>query len=357
MSVHALPITGPRTILITASPDARSRIAAARQAIGPGRADDYVLTPSGHADRHEADAPALAALLRASALEVIARRYEERDAAAGGAQSAFRVATGRARTAVFLTGIAAALVLVAGTVTGTLGEGYGDALMVGGSVMAVVTGGLASLWIRRIRDGHLLEEWMTRRAEAETARLRYFEQVTQRTEDLDPLLQLEYFSRYQLGVQRAYYATRGAQHRSAANRALSRSSGGMAFGGIAGGVAGVLGAALSPAWAALAGVGLAGQAYASAVENGEGTAQDRRNAERYRRTADALDDLHAMLDRVRAAVAAGESSALQEFVESVHEQLSVEHRQWLEEIGESSQAVRRLEATLRTYGEETGGAG
>ena len=336
------------------SPDARSRIAAARRIVGPAEAGDTILAPSSHAERFDVDGPALAALLRASETEAVVRRYEDRDAAALQAQRVFRTHAGRARAAVFLTGVAAAVVLVAGALSTPAGEAFGRGLMIGGSVLAVVTGGLASLWIRRIRDGHLLEEWMTRRAEAETARLRYFELVTREREGVDPLLQLEYFRRYQLDAQRTYYAERGARHREEARRALSRSSAGMAFGGIAGGVAGILGAALSPAWAALAGAALASQAWASAVENGEATTQERRNAERYRRTVDALDELHAMLDRVRLAVAGGEHAALHEYVASVHEHLSLEHRQWLEALDAGGRSLDRLEALLETWGEEAG---
>lgn len=206
------------------------------------------------------------------------------------------------------------------------------------------------MWIRRIRDGRLLETWMTRRAEAESERLRYFELVTGAEPPLDePLLMLEYFRRYQLDVQRAYYGKRGRQHRSEADRALSRASAGMAVGGIASGVAGVLAVALSPVWTALAGLGLAGQALGSTAEQGEATAQNRRNAERYDRTRDALDHLYAKLDRVRDALADGDLPSLQAYVESVHEQLSLEHRQWLEEIGTASHAVDRLEKLLEKH--------
>lgn len=79
------------------------------------------------------------------------------------------------------------------------------------------------------------------------------------------------------------------------------------------------------------------------MENGEATAQNRRNAERYARTADSLDGLYA-LDRVRQAVAAGERESRTEYVAAVHDQLSLEHRQWLAETAEASRAVRAVRA-------------
>lgn len=73
----------PATVL----PDARERIARAREIIGPGAPDDYVLRPSEHAVRYEGAAPELAELLRSAEVEIAARRYEERDAMAVQAQA------------------------------------------------------------------------------------------------------------------------------------------------------------------------------------------------------------------------------------------------------------------------------
>jgi hypothetical protein len=330
---------------------ARERIDTVRAVIGTGAPDDFILAPSRHALLFEDAAPELARLLRRAELEVAAQRYEAKDAAALAAQARFRTYAGRARAAVLATGLGAALVLVAGGLAETLGEFF-RLLLVPSLLVGTVAGGLASMWIRRIRDGRLLEAWMTRRAEAESERLRYFELVTGAEPLEEPLLQLEYFRRYQLDVQRAFYATRGARHQADAERALSRSSLGMAVGGIGTLLAGSLSAIVAPVWATLAGVGLVSQAAGSAAENAEATAQDRRNAERYGRTRDALDQLYALLDRVRLATAADDLKPLHSFVESVHEQLSLEHRQWLEDIAAVSHAVGRLEESLKRYPEE-----
>lgn len=328
------------------------RIAAARTLLGSGAPGDFVIAPAEHAAQFEASAPELAALLRSSEIEVAARQFTERDAIALRAQSEFRAAYARARGAVFIAGIAAAALMVAGVLSGSLSETVGRSLLIGASIVGVVGGALAGLWIRRIGDGQLLEAWMTKRAAAETERLRYFDLLTKRTQLSEPLLQLEYFRRYQLDLQRAYYGVRGERHRVQANRALSQSSAGIALASVGNGLAGVLALTLSSTWAALAGLGLLGQAFATAVENSEATAQDRRNAERYARTRELLDQLYALLDQVRNGVAAGELAVLHSFVDSVHDQLSLEHRQWLEDLGATSSAVARLQAVLEQYQEK-----
>jgi hypothetical protein len=317
--------------------------------IGSGAADDYVIQPSAHAERYARAAPELTPLLRSSTVATVARRYEERDGDALAAQAQFRQASRRARAAVLVTGVAAALILAAGGLATVLNDAASSALLVGFALLGVVAGALASYWIRRIRDGRMLEKWMTRRAEAETERLRYFELVTRGASTGAPLLQLEYFRRYQHDVQRAFYHRRGADHEAFAERALGRSSLGMAAAATASGAAGILGAMFDPAVSALAAVGLVAQAWAAAVENGEATDQHRRNAERYGRTLTALDGLYGMLDQVRAAVAAGDGRALDAYVAAVHDQVSLEHRQWLEETGAASAAVSRLTELLETY--------
>jgi hypothetical protein len=248
--------------------------------------------------------------------------------------------------------VAAAALMVAGVLSNALSDGIAEGLLIAASVIGVVGGAIAGIWIRRIGDGRLLEAWMTKRAAAETERLRYFELIGKSAQLREPLLQLEYFRRYQLDVQRAYYGVRSEQHRVLADRALSLSSSGIAVASIGNGLAGVLALTLSAPWAAIAGLGLLGQAFANAVENGEATSQDRRNAERYARTRELLDQLYALLDRVRAGTAAGELAALHNFVDSVQDQLSLEHRQWLEELGATSSAVARLQAVLEQYQEK-----
>ncbi|NIQ59764.1 MAG: hypothetical protein GWN71_42500, partial [Gammaproteobacteria bacterium] len=298
--------------------------------------------------------PELAALLRESAVGVTAEQYERADERAIEAQRQFLKTSGRARAAVFWAGVATAGILVVGALAQGLPEGLENILLLVLASGGAVAGGLAGVWIQVIGRDKLLETWMRYRAEAETLRLRYFEQVTRDSELSEPLLQLEYFRRYQLDVQRAFYGVRADEHRDATERATRASTLATGVGAVATGLAGALGAALSAAWSALAGLGFAGQAVSARYDNREATTQSRRNAERYERTRKILDRLYAKLDEVRSGTAQGELAIMHEFVAAVHEQLSVEHREWLDEMGSAGEAVRRLEDLLASYREQQG---
>jgi hypothetical protein len=119
---------------------------------------------------------------------------------------------------------------------------------------------------------------------------------------------------------------------------------------VATGLAGI--GTVHAAWTSLAAAGLAGQAWSAMVSNEEATAQNRRNAERYGRTRLALDRLYERLDEVRLAVAGGHTEVMTEFVGAVHEQLSLENRQWLEEMHGAGTAIARLEELLSRYRDE-----
>lgn len=56
-----------------------------------------------------------------------------------------------------------------------------------------------------------------------------------------------------------------------------------------------------------------------------------------------------MLDRVRTAVAAGKRDVLSTYVQSVHEQISVEHREWRKDTASASEVFARLEDQLDSH--------
>ena len=119
--------------------------------------------------------------------------------------------------------------------------------------------------------------------------------------------------------------------------------------------AGMLGA-WRPEYAAIAALAVVAQSVASKIASGEAISQDARNGERYRRTRKSLTGLAGKLDEVRAAVARGNDKALAAFVESVHEQLSLEHRQWVETAKGADAATQRLLSELeKTQAQFEGG--
>jgi hypothetical protein len=316
--------------------------------IGSGSPGDYRLSPVEHAEQLKTSAPKLAALLTRSAPVELARQYAEADTEALVAERTFKRWVIRANWAVLATATASALLMAVALLTGTLG-GLTQTTLIVLALVGVTAGGIASMSLFRVKEGRLLEDWMTARARAETKRLSYFSYVVNSSvQPLDlhlELLKLEYFRRYQLDLQLAYYKTRRSGHRTSAERTLSISAGSVLVAAIASGAAGVLGA-LRSEWAALGSLAVFGAALQAFAASRESINQDRRNAERYENTAQALQGLRERLDDVRLGISAGSTSVLGEYVAAVQDQLSLEHRQWLEGAENMQAAVARLEKAL-----------
>jgi len=324
-------------------------ISTARIAVGDWEEDDYVIDPAGHASRLTGPAPSLAGLLGSSGLTAIARQYTTHDKAAVEAQRAFKRAAVRANWAVLLAAVFSALLLMTVPLSARLPADAGKGLYIAFGVGGASTGALAGMWLFQIREGELLKRWLTARARAEADRLRYFDAVTAPVAvapALLSLLQLEYFRRYQFDVQRAFYRRRGADHQRAADRALARRAAAAFLATFAAGVGGVLGGAVDAAWVSLAGFGVIATALAGFAAAQEGINQDRRNAERYGQTLEALEQLDAQLDAVRELAAGGDGTAVGAFVAQVHERLMAEHRQWLEASEAIAKYVGELDAAL-----------
>ena len=322
--------------------------------IGSGSPGDYRLSPLEHAEQLKTSAPELAALLTRSAPVELARQYADADTEALVAERTFKRWVIRANWAVLATATVSALLMAVALLANTLG-GLTQATLIVLALTGVAAGGFASMSLFRVKEGRLLEDWMTARARAETKRLSYFTYIANSSVGpLDvqlELLKLEYFRRYQLDLQLAYYRTRRSGHRNSAERTLSISAGSVLVAAIASGAAGVLGA-LQSQWAALGSLAVFGAALQAFAASRESINQDRRNAERYDNTAQALLALRERLDDVRLGIAAGSTSVLSEYVAAVQDQLSLEHRQWLEGAENMQAAVARLEKALRSGGSQ-----
>ena len=324
----------------------------AARIIGSGSPDDNGLSPLEHAAQLKTSAPKLAAILTRSAPVELARQYAEADTEALVAERTFKRWVIRANRAVLGTATVSALLMAVALLAGRLG-GLTQTILIVLALMGVATGGFASMSLFRVKEGRLLEDWMTARARAETKRLSYFSYIVNSSVGpLDPqleLLKLEYFRRYQLDLQLAFYRTRRSGHRNSAERTLDISAGSVLVAAIASGAAGVLGA-LRSEWAALGSLAVFGAALQAFAAARESLNQDRRNAERYDNTAQALLGLRERLDDVRVGIAAGATSLLGEYVAAVQDQLSLEHRQWLEGAENMEAAVARLEKALSSGG-------
>ncbi len=339
-------------------PSPEELINATIEALGKSAKTDYRITPTTHARELAERAGELAEILRTSEALVAARQYEERDQRARDARDRFGRLTSRARWAVLIAACFAVALMLAGAFAERLQIADRGWVFIALGGAGTVAGALGTMWVFRIREGKLLDEWMQHRAHAETRRLAYFALVTGcrngSTGSGLPLRlqQLEYFRRYQLEVQVRYYRDRSAEHLAASRRTLAVSSWAVFVSTLSAGLAGVLGA-WWPALASLAALSVLGSALSSFASVKESGNQDRRNAERYGRTYESLEQLESKLPAVRHAVTAGSSKALNQFVRAVHEQLSLEHRQWLRGAEAISDGVASLEETLAGLKDQT----
>jgi len=183
-------------------------------------------------------------------------------------------------------------------------------------------------------------------------RLGYIENVTSadfpaNDTSVIPLLshQLEYFRRFQFDVQMSYYRTRQYEHERSANRTLEIAALAVFLGALATGLSGGLGF-IQDNLVSIAAVGVVGVALASYALTRETITQDRRNADRYAGTYEALLLVGSRLDEVRTAVALGNRQALLRFVSATHEQLSVENRQWMDAAESTDSALASLDMAL-----------
>ncbi len=322
------------------------------EAIGLGGVDDYKITPTKHADSLGATAARLSEILRGSELTTAATQYEGKDLIALDAQAAFKKVAKRANWAVFVTTcLSAALLMMLALFPNA------KWLLVTLGCCGIVSGALGAMWLFEIRQGNLLEAWMTGRARAEAERLKYFQLATQNGENSDgesiplSLLQLEYFRRYQLDVQRIYYASKSKEHKQAADKLLTLGAYAVGLGALGTGFGGILGGSLNSKWVCLAGLATVASALSAFASTYEALGQDRRNEQLYGKTNDALADLTAKLDEVRGAAAKGDRESVKQFVAAVHEQLSLEHKQWLDAADNTKASLANLDKAL-TEGKE-----
>lgn len=328
-------------------------VKAAINAIGQGAPEDYKIAPRDHAKLLADKAPALAEILESSEVAAIVDGYDQDNSDAESAQQAFRATAKKANVAVFAATCLGAAILV--TVP-LVPHSWVKAALIVLSICSLVCGALASMWLFKVREGNLLEKWMTARAAAETMRLNYFLLITNAPSLAAsaiplPLLQLEYFRRYQLEIQRAFYRNRGRDHERDAGKMLGISAFAVLMASVAAGLGGFLAGAAGPGadsrWVALAALGTFAAALSSFASAQESLGQDRRNADLYSKTLEALNLIWGRIDRVRNSAARGEQGPVQEFVAAVHEQLSLEHRQWMGAEENTKAALGRLDEALK----------
>lgn len=321
----------------------------AKDTIGDGQPDDYILSPSRHAEELQAKAPTLARILRTSRVVCRASQYERFDGEANLAQSTYKRIMRYASWAILATAVLSTAVLLVGPLAGLLGQDAASGLLLSGlGLAALVTGALATMFLSRARGGGLYKAWKTARARAEQARAGYFQAVAAAPGEApaDPalgLLKLEYIRRYHLDVQIAYYRERSKQHRASAERTLDLASLAALPTALAAGAVGVLG----PQWAPLAALGLLGSALAAFATAREQVNSDQVNADSYDATLTEMEWLKEDIDDWRNAVlqATNAADVLAGILARIQQVLGAEHEKWLAR-GTDEDAVKNLEAAV-----------
>jgi hypothetical protein len=319
----------------------------AQRIIGTGKEGDYLITPTKDADEFKGGSAEFAQLLRSGKVGIAAKDYEEKDRAATEAKQDFQRIFQWSNRTVFLTSTTIVLVLLMGIVAPEW-----KIVMIGLGLLSFVGGFIASYYLNVLKQGRLLDNWMSNRARAEAARLEYFVCVAKcaDTSQLGPLmdlLRLEYFRRFQLDVQVNFYVSAIKRHIKEARQGLKLSSIAVAGAGIITAFAGFASGFISAKFAAVATLGSFFTAISSYASTREDVYHHQRNAERYSRTKDALTDIYKTIDDVRTAVLKDGQKPLLDFIDAVHEQLLAEHKQWLSLEEESENAFTKLQDTLR----------
>ena len=332
--------------------DAAKLIADAERIIGREDRQDYQLEPTRFADCFRGSAEEFSAVLAHAALVESAGRYEQRNAQAKANQQVFKRLSGRATLAIFIATVTAAGLTgyAASLSPGVFSARDPIALLLG--ILALASGGYAAMLLSQINGGRYLTRWMSSRAAAETERLGYFNRLvalvttSHAAHPYILLLALELFRRYQLALQQVYYTERARDHRESMDKSVKLGSIAAGMLALCSGGAGILGY-FEPGLLPLASVGLIGSALATVASRREEINQDERNAERYDRTADVLSHLRERHTDVQRAVARGNTSVLVDYVNAVHEQLSLEHRQWLAQAEAIESALAKLTQSLK----------
>ena len=326
-------------------------IRSAEQAVGGNDPEDYLIRPTSFVAQMSRTAPELSAVLEHSSLIETAKRYEQQDEKALNKQRLFKQLSNRATWAVFVATVAAALLASVTPIVTYVPEFFSRAVAVLLGLCSLGGGAIAAMSLYRVSEGHMLRDYMSTRAAAESERLSYFNRLTrlvvdEHSDDARLLLQcLEFFRRYQLAIQQNYYRDRCNSHGESRRKTLT--IGAVATGVLSVGSGGLgIGASFALIVLPLVALGTIGTGLATVASRREELNQDERNGARYEHTYDLLSRIRERHTEVQRAVAGGKSAILIKYVSAVHEQLSLEHRQWLADTEAMDTTLRELTTSL-----------
>ena len=158
---------------------------------------------------------------------------------------------------------------------------------------------------------------------------------------------MHFFKRYQVDAQHSFYTSRRNEHRSSHERTSKIGAIGGLLLALGSGLLGLIGA-ITPKYLPIAALGTIGAAILVVASRREELNQDVRNAERYWRVADNISKVSEKFDETLMLIINKRKPELVlDFVEAIHEQLSLEHRQWTSDANRISPAIGALEESIK----------
>ena len=215
-------------------------------------------------------------------------------------------------------------------------------------VATLALGAIAALHTYKAREGNRLQRWLSARSGAEIARSGVFMSIAERAATGSGELALAGLKLVNLGLlenQRAWFCKRAREHRRSSDWTTSWGGLGTALAFVGGSGAVIASFEPSQTWIAVSGV--IGAAVGAYAVNRESLRLDSANASGYEKAAAALDAIAARYDDVEAEVQAGRTDALRAFAAAITEQLSAEHKRWLEGSTQAETVLEKLDGQLQ----------
>jgi uncharacterized membrane protein HdeD (DUF308 family) len=295
-------------------------------------------------------------IVKSSAVRVHREAFQRLDAEAQGQERSFRRELTIANVCLMFAGVLSGLVLTTvplwsdDPVTEATGpEAWTRWLPRALGIATLVLGAVAALYTYKAREGNRLQRWLGARSGAELARssmyLAIAEQVASRPGNLAGEA-FKLINQELLEGQRRWYRRRASEHRRSSEWTTVWGGLATALSFIGGSGAVIASFEPSQTWIVLCGV--IGAAFGAYAVNRESLRLDKANAEGYEKTAAALDAIASRYDAVEAEINAGRGDAVSAFTRAIAEQLSAEHKRWLEASTQAQSILRKLDAQLET---------
>lgn len=293
----------------------------------------------------ETSCPELASILRQTAVTLRVESYTRHDGEAIDQQARLKSEATIANLCLLGAGVVSALVLLAVALTP---DNAPQPYILWLGLVIIALGAAGTFYNHIARDQSRAGRWLAARGVAEIARIEAFKEAARRAADAGPraaLYGLALVVTHLLNDQRLWMVGRASRHRTSSERTSLLSGVAVALAFIGGSGAMFASQSKSAVWLVLAGtVGAAVAAYAI---NREALLRDRANAERYEKAVVALDGLAERIDDIATRLGAGEPQALVAYTDAVAEQLSTEHKQWLEGTAQADAVLEKLDGQLR----------